>query len=79
MIVRAVLENPKLVENFDLFNDARDTIGWLRNMAQRATRIADDLQARFDGQQTPAGDVGWDDEHVWEPTDESFQGPNGDG
>ena len=32
MIVRAVLENPELIETLDMFNDASDTIAWLKNV-----------------------------------------------
>lgn len=29
MIVRAILKNPDLADNFDYFNDFRDTLTWL--------------------------------------------------
>ena len=29
MIVREIVDNPKLIETFDFFNDAKDTIKWL--------------------------------------------------
>lgn len=44
MIVRAVLDNPELLLNFDWFNDGRDTIGWLQIMAARKFRPYPEVQ-----------------------------------
>jgi len=39
MIVRAVVEQPELLDRFDWFNDGKDTIAWL-NMMLRQGRIS---------------------------------------
>lgn len=33
MIVRAVLDDRRLIEKIDFFNDGKDTLGWLKGMA----------------------------------------------
>jgi hypothetical protein len=40
MIVRAVLQNPELIEHFDWFNDGKDTINWLKRDPENAKLIA---------------------------------------
>jgi len=49
MIVRAVLQNPSLIESFDWFNDGKDTIGWLRWImkSDEAVALADKMEARL--------------------------------
>lgn len=32
MIVREVIKNPSLIDNFDYFNDSEDTINWLKSI-----------------------------------------------
>jgi len=50
MIVREVLRNQTLLDNFDWFNDGDDTIRWLRGFEgdnkQEATRIANEMVMR---------------------------------
>lgn len=46
MIVREILKDPTIP--FDFYNDASDTISWLRRqVTSEATAIADDLSARY--------------------------------
>ena len=37
MIRRDVLQKPSQIEKLDVFNDAKDTAGWLRMMATKAS------------------------------------------
>ncbi len=37
MIVRAILDLPEYLRNFDYFNDGDDTAGWLRGIAETPT------------------------------------------
>lgn len=47
MIVREILKDPKLLENFDFFNDYDDTARWLRGLATTdAAQRAFELRAR---------------------------------
>ena len=50
MIDRAILEHPELIVNFDYFNDAENTIAWLRNQigSPKAIAIADRLAEGFE-------------------------------
>lgn len=52
MIVREILTDPDLLDCFDLFNDAKDTINWLRWMATKhnnetATDLANKLEQKY--------------------------------
>jgi len=49
MIVRAVLDNPSLIERFDWFNDGKDTIGWLRWImkSDEAKALADQMEVKL--------------------------------
>lgn len=39
MIIRAILDHPALAENFDHFNDHRDTLGWLHRQPASDQKI----------------------------------------
>jgi hypothetical protein len=49
MIVRAVLDNPSLIERFDWFNDGKDTIWWLRWImkSDEAKALADQMEIKL--------------------------------
>jgi phage regulator Rha-like protein len=47
MIVKEILERPELINRFDFFNDATDTIAWLRDLnTPKAKEIARQLKAK---------------------------------
>jgi hypothetical protein len=48
MIVREVLANPALLNNFDYFNDAKDTVAWLLAIGtDEAIKLAVELDSRW--------------------------------
>lgn len=49
MIVREVLQDRKYMRPFDYFNDAKDTICWLKGVGTpEALALADELQVGYD-------------------------------
>ena len=46
MIVRSVIDNSDAIDRFDYFNDAKDTIDWLRG--RKRFDLAERLQKRLD-------------------------------
>ena len=49
MIVRAVLQHPELLEKFDFFNDAKNTLVWLKMLGTpEALERAKQLQEKYD-------------------------------
>ena len=45
MIVREVLKNPSIIDRFDIFNDAGDTIRWLKSLKRsEADEVANKLK-----------------------------------
>jgi hypothetical protein len=53
MIVREVLGTPSLIDTLDLFNDAVDTLCWLRAL-EPETELAKPLADRLEGRLTIA-------------------------
>lgn len=43
MIIREIIKHPELIEKFDFFNDAKDTINWL--VGKGETELANKLNA----------------------------------
>jgi hypothetical protein len=49
MIVREILQDPSLIERFDFFNDAENTLGWLRRIdTPEAREVETKLRAAFE-------------------------------
>jgi hypothetical protein len=49
MIVREILKQPELIKQFDFFNDAKDTINWLKHVGTpEAVECAKKLQEADD-------------------------------
>lgn len=44
MIVRDILTDSRVIENFDLFNDADDTISWLEGRKQQCEALIEQLR-----------------------------------
>lgn len=48
MIVREILENPSLIDNFDWFNDGKDTIHFLKGcFTPEATKLAEQMESKL--------------------------------
>jgi tRNA-dihydrouridine synthase len=48
MIVRAILDNPELIEKFDWFNDGDNTINWLKWMRNNSEMVQKYGKKTFD-------------------------------